>query len=173
MSSPDSVVREAFARALEDWPRVYGFASTLVRDSASAEDLCQGAYTRLLERAATVDCSRSLLPLLLKIVRNLAVSEYRRRRPESLADPAAGLVDAQADDPSVVAERHERSATLHDALERLPGNWGAAVYLKDGLAFSYREIGEVLEASEDTVRTMLHRARLRLSTLLSERTAGP
>lgn len=174
MSSKMAPPRGEIARALEHWSRVLGFARSLVGEPALAEDLCQEAYLRLMERADRIDFERSVLPLLLTIVRNLAVSEFRRERPGSLPGNEDGDFDVQdekAEDPAQLASRAESHSTLRDALGCLPKNWRAALYLKDGLSFSYRQIGEIIESSEDTVRTMLHRARQRLRQLLSERKA--
>ncbi|MCA8961441.1 MAG: sigma-70 family RNA polymerase sigma factor [Planctomycetes bacterium] len=161
--------------AIQHWPRVFGFAVSLTRDRTQAEDLCQEAYLRLLNRPADLDRTRSVLPFLLTIVRNLFISEARRRRPVRLeaTGDASGRdvepVDERAEDPEVAAIRREESDGLHAALEQLPESWRAALYLKDGLGLSYREIGDVIDASTDTVRTMLHRARQRLRRALPGR----
>lgn len=154
--------------ALEHWPRVFGFAQQLVGDRTRAEDLCQEAYLRLLRSARPLDTSTSLLPLLLTVVRNLVRSDLRRVDPTEFA----GEVEPEDDrvgDPAERAERAEESAAVEAALARMSPNWRAALYLADGLAFSYAEIADVLGTSDDVVRVMLHRARLRVRVLLRSR----
>ncbi len=155
--------------ALDHWPKVFGFAQSLTKDRSKAEDFCQEAFLRLLDRVDSIDMTRSVLPLLLTIVRNLVVSDARRHRPESWdASIHPDPEDARAVDPAVEAERRESAMSVRVALGRLPDNWRAALYLKDGLGLSYAEIAEIIDVSVDTVRTMLHRARQRLRQLLPE-----
>ncbi len=149
----------AISRSLEYWPKVYGFAVSLTRDAGNAEDLCQEAYTRLIDKAASIDLEASLLPLLLTIVRNLFISEKRRKKSSPLDSHAEELIDLKADDPALVVEH---KLDLRDALNQLPDRWRAALYMKDGLGFSYREIAQVIDSTTDSVRVMLHRARKRL-----------
>ena len=159
--------------------QVYGFARSLVREPSRAEDFCQEAFVRLLERQASLDLSRPLLPLLLTIVRNLVISDARRSQPLSLdswsreESGAYEPEDNAAEHPVLRLERIEECERLQHAMQQLPQKWRAALYLREGLAMSYRELGGVLEASEDTVRTLLHRARTRLASLLSQRNPRP
>ncbi|MFN0056978.1 MAG: RNA polymerase sigma factor [Planctomycetota bacterium] len=174
-SNRDESDRRAVAAALDHWPRLHGFAAAITKDSTRADDLCQTAYLRLLERANTIDFDRPVLPLLLTIVQREAASEARRARPQPLpaddGERGTALVADSGGEPSELAEIAERRVDIRTALETLPDSWRAALYLKDGLGCSYREIGEVIDASSDTVRTMLHRARRRLRALWTERTA--
>jgi len=154
---------------LQLWPKVYAFGRSLVRDPHRAEDLCQEAYLRFFEMKRPVDLSRPLLPLLLTILRNLVASESRRPREVSLDAPCAGETappDAAAEPPAKAAARREEKCTVQAALARLTPDWRAVLYLRDGLGFSYREIADVVERSEDNVRVTLHRARRKVRTLL-------
>jgi RNA polymerase sigma-70 factor, ECF subfamily len=155
--------------ALDLWPRVFGFARSLTGDGSRAEDLCQETYLRFFGMKRPVDRSRSILPLLLTIVRNLVRDEARRPQPESLEIAAMGGKSpaAPADrNPAGSAARREERDNLRDALSRLSPLWRSVLYLRDGLGFSYREIAGVVERTEDTVRVTLHRARQRMRELL-------
>lgn len=157
------------ARALELWPKVYGFGISLTRDGSRAEDLCQEAYLHLFSMKRKVDPSRPLLPLLIAIVRNLWRSEARRPQAKPL-DVASEATEAVADpigsDPARRAARHEAQREVQSVLERLSPLGHSVLYLRDGLGFSYKEIAGLVEKSEDTVRVTLHRARLKARELL-------
>lgn len=150
-----------------DWGEAHGLAFALLRDHAMADDLCQEARVRLEDRAADLDRSRSLREWVLTVVRRLAISELRRRRPRSLQDEEC--VDDAAPDPLLAAERAERARILREVLSEMDPVWRAMLYLKDGLGLRYREIGEVLGKSEDMVRVTLHRARARAREALVRR----
>ena len=167
------------AEVLGYWSQVYGFARAICGDAVGAEDLCQEAYLRLHERRESIDFGRPVLPLLLTIVRRLAISERRRRRPltgGAVEEDGAAVWEPLApeeSDPARRAEVVDDCRQLGEALARLAPKWRAALFLRDGLALSYAEIADVIEASVDSVRTTLHRARQRLRELLSERSRRP
>jgi transposase len=53
-------------------------------------------------------------------------------------------------------------------IEELPDAWRQALVLREQQELSYKEIAELLEASEPQVKTWLHRARARLLGQMAE-----
>jgi RNA polymerase sigma-70 factor (ECF subfamily) len=162
----DEARRRTFERALSHWREVFVFARQLVRDRDAAEDLAQEAYLRLHASDAPLDETRPIRTLLFTIVRNLARSRARRRTEDRLEGDADDFAAAGGAPPDL-ADAREEGVALCDALARLKPSWRAALYLADGLDCSYAEIAGCLGASEDTVRTTLHRARARLRESLA------
>ena len=72
------------------------------------------------------------------------------------------------DDPEERAARNEVTEVVREAIAGLPPAFRFPLLLKDLLDFSIREIAEVLHIKEATVKTRLHRARLRLAEDLYE-----
>lgn len=135
-----------------------------------ADDICQEARIRL-QQMPDLDLSRPVRELILTIVRRLAVSERRRKRPELLGDDAMHI-DPTAPPADAVAERNDRRKLLRDALADMDPVWRAMLYLKDGVGLRYREIAEVLDKTEDVVRVTLHRARIRAREHLLQNTVS-
>lgn len=154
-------------RALGHWQEVFGLAFQLTGDRSSAEDLCQETYLRLARTPGPLDESGSLRPLLFTVLRNLVRNASRRPRPLALASEGSEDIDA-----STKAQQREERAILRDALDELPPDWRAALYLRDGLGLSYREIGHALGLGDTTVRNTLHRARIRITETVRRRTKG-
>ncbi len=150
------------------WPQAWGLAAAITGDRHAAEDLAQEAILKLLSTRSTIDFDRPLRPLLLTIVRRLALDHAgkRLRRPQALSNESMEAMDDSPDEP---AQRHERRRLLLDALDELPPVWRAVLWLRDGVGDSYAQIGEILEITTDVVRTTLHRARRRLRTKLAPR----
>lgn len=158
--------------AVAYWPDAFGLALSLVGDRGRAEELCQDAFARLCESPRELDRSRSLRPLVLTVVRHLAVNELRRVRPESLDDAVEHghePLDHAAPDPLEALAVDERKQALRAALAELSPRWRAMVYLRDGLELSYAEIADVVDTTTDVVRVTLHRARQRVRELLRVR----
>jgi RNA polymerase sigma-70 factor (ECF subfamily) len=169
---------DANAHALEHWRAAYGLAWALVGDAGHAEEIAQEAFVRLnglhpdRRDGEHGSDGRALRPLLLATVRNLAVDRLRRRELESLdgaLDDAASAHASLDAGPVELAEARERGRIVLEGLATLSPTWRAALYLRDGLSLSYREIAEVLGRSEDVVRVTLHRARARMRELLAAR----
>jgi len=166
--------REVVEEALREWPGAFGLAFHLLHDRARAEDVCQEVLLGLLSAARPPQTDRPLRALILRMVRNRALSELRRERPGSLDDDEVGpLADAASPDPLDEASRREEAVAVETALARLPAAWRAMLYLREGLDLSYAEIAEVLERDVDVVRVTLHRARRRARRLLGSLKGDP
>jgi RNA polymerase sigma-70 factor (ECF subfamily) len=73
------------------------------------------------------------------------------------------LAVERAPDPGPDPERHATAADLLDrveeAIDRLPEQFRAILWLRDGEGRSYEEVAEVLDIPIGTVRSRLSRAR--------------
>lgn len=162
---------ELAREGLRHWNEAFGLALTITRDRSRAEDICQDALVRLATARRPVDRSKSLRPLLLRIVRNLGIDQARRSTPEPLdAHEAAGPASV-APGPLDAATRREEITIVRAALSELPPAWRSMLYLRDGLDLSYSEIAGVESSTEDVVRVTLHRARRRIRSRLEARFA--
>lgn len=143
--------------------RMFGVAYRMVGTASDAEDIVQEAYLRW-QRA---DRGRIREPAawLAKVVVNLALTHLasariRRERyvgawlPEPLLTPDPRLGPAEA------AEQRESLALgVLIVLERLTPPERAVYVLREALAYSHREIADVLEITEEYSRQLLRRAR--------------
>ena len=158
--------RAILEAAAEHWREAYGLACVLLGNAASAEEITQEAYVRLGRSMGAREPGRSIRPLFLTIVRNLAVDEHRRARPDLLQEQADRVPDPAPRDPAdavVRAEEHERLDTVLAGLDEL---WRTMLTLRDGIGCTYAEIAEVTGKSQDVVRVTLHRARKKVRNAL-------
>src|SRR5260370_6051347 len=79
---------EAVAALMERYQhRLYRYLLRLVRQPATAEDLFQQTWLRVMERIQSYNPQRSFEGWLFALAHNLAIDFLRRYRPESLDDP--------------------------------------------------------------------------------------
>jgi RNA polymerase sigma factor (sigma-70 family) len=98
--------------------RMYAVARSFMLDPATAEDLVQTAWLRLLERVHQLRDSASLGPWLCTIVRNEARKLVTRRRTVPVADGFEYRPDL-ADPPDAGLLARERAAALRLAFSHL------------------------------------------------------
>ncbi len=143
----------------------YAVALAFLRNPMDAEDVCQDAFVRALERIDECRKPDRFVYWLLQIVRNHArnARDYRRVR----SGPDMDTVEAPApDDARGAAERSELRATLLTALEQLTPEQREVVLLKDLEGWDHRAIARALGISEGMSRQHAFHARRRLRELL-------
>jgi len=142
---------------------------TSTRDAKSPEDLVQDALVKLYRQRANYDWSDGGWSLMAKSVARNVISCRRRKLGTSLdADETFHKTLGQEQDPSEQIISAETTATLRTLIESLPENWRQALVLREQHDLSYKEIAELMEASQAQVKTWLHRGRTRLLNLLDE-----
>lgn len=149
------------ARAVACLDALYGFAFSLCRDRAHAEDLAQETYVRAFRAARRPAPDDNLRAWLFTILHNVWRNERRRREPESLdgTPKLARLLPATPPRAEREIDVADARARLRQAIDELPGPFREVVMLRFGEGFSYREIAAVLGCPAGTVMSRLGRAR--------------
>lgn len=158
--------REAYARHRSE---VLTFLLRLARARDIAEDLAQETWLRLARRAVELTPETRLRPWLFTVARNLFVSHRRsvlvdRDRLERL-----GLVPrTAAPTPLEEATASETGRSVERALARLPLDQREACLLVSVHGFSYEEASAMTNATEETLRKRVSRARVTISAELGK-----
>jgi len=164
--------RTAFAQLMEHYQSAcYGLAWRLLGDGDHAADATQDAFLHAYDaiRSYRGGVFRSWL---LRITANASYDILRRaqRRPTTaLPEPEEGteLPDARAPNPVAEAGRNELYRHLDAALRRLPEDQRIAVVLCDVYGMDYGEVAAATESALGTVKSRIHRGRLRLRELMA------
>ena len=149
--------------------RAFVLAHRLLGHREDAEDLVQDAFVAAIQNIDRFDTRRTFGPWMMRIVFNRAMNLRKsraRRRTEEIPETVA----VSGASPLEVAERSELGALLKAALAKLPERrrWIVEMFEVDG--FSGKEIAEILEMPEGTVRWELHQARATLRAVLESTT---
>lgn len=156
---------EALAALLARYQnRLYRYLLRFVREPATAEDLFQQTWLRVVENIRRYDPGRSFEAWLFSVARNLAIDHLRRRQPESLDEPLPSGAPRHEQMPGsgpgaldgILAR--ERSSLLAEALGDLPAIYREVLALRFEEEMKLEEIAEVLAAPLSTVKTRLRRA---------------
>ncbi len=163
--------------------RLYRYLLRFVRDPATAEDLFQQTWLRVVQNIRRYDPRRSFETWLFSVARNLAIDHLRRYRPESLDDSAAGVPVGEqlsvggpgpADGGAGALDRvlaRERAEMLAEAVGKLPAIYREVLTLRFEEEMTLEEIAAVLGAPLSTAKTRLRRALERLRRKLEVRSS--
>ena len=165
--------RSAFARLMEHYEAAcYGLAWRLLGDPDQAADATQEAFIHAYDamRSYRGGIFRSWL---MRITANASYDILRRaqRRPTTgLPEPEEGqaeLPDIGAVNPLEEAEKSELYRYLEAALRLLQEDQRVAVVLCDVYGMDYGEVASMTDSPVGTVKSRIHRGRLRLREILA------
>lgn len=161
------------ALVLPHMSMLYKTAWRLTGKPDDAEDLVQQVMVKLYPRTGEMQAVEQLGPWLKKVVYREFVDAWRKkiRRPEhylSHTPDDFGEVQAEADNPAVLAERASDQQRVRAALDQLKEKDRTLIvmHLVDG--YTLPELQEFFNEPLETIRTRLRRARGRLKKKLME-----
>jgi RNA polymerase sigma-70 factor (ECF subfamily) len=154
--------------------KVYALCYRFTGSGSEAQDLTQEVFLRVFRTLRTFrSVEGSFGTWLARVTRNLLIDHYRRTRQERVTESieeqlpmleeAGGAASARPD--HAVAGR-EASEILQATLQKLSPDLREAVILRDLQEMEYREIAEVLQIPEGTVKSRINRGRAELARLL-------
>jgi len=144
-------------------PALRRYAYALLRNDDAADDLVQDCLERALSRWYLRRRDGDLRAWLFTILRNLYISDLRRRRRRG---PHVGLDDAAALGLGPAQEAQVETRDLLVALDQLPEEQKSVLLLVGVEDFSYEETARILGIPLGTVMSRLARGRQRLRSLI-------
>lgn len=155
---------EAFDQLFERWAApLLRYLERMVGDVGTAEELVQESFLRVHGARDRYEPRARFSTFLYRIATNLALNELkrpRRRAPHAPADVVLLRSSEPGPDQRLAARRSH--AELAAALDGLPERQRIALWLTAAEGCSQREVAEVLETSEQSVKALVHRARTSL-----------
>jgi RNA polymerase sigma-70 factor (ECF subfamily) len=163
--------RSAFDELVDRYQRVlYNAAYRITGSVDDAMDATQSAFVAAYEKLDTFDPSRRFFSWIYRITCNRALKLIEKRRPLAAIDAAAHSTNLN---PSSLYDTTESGEFLERALRDLGPEHRMVIVLKHILGLSYREISELIDIPEKTVKSRLFTARQRLRVTLLERGFAP
>jgi len=180
VEEPSALLVQALA---EHGDRLYAFALRMTRDPDLAADAVQETFTTALRKFDTFRGESNVGTWLHRIVYSKAVDLLRRRGKETpLAEDDDGdfgpederlsQVPAWARPPDEILWGTQTRNALEAATRQLTPLQRAVFTLREVDGMATDEVAAVLGLEPGTVRVHLHRARLRLRSLLADHFKG-
>ena len=156
--------------------RVYRYALALCGNAGLAADATQEAFVALAQRPQGFDATRgSLGAYLAGVARHALAAHWRTARDEvPLPDGDDGDEGAaETPSPEDLLVQAQSGAAVWEALRRLPAPFREALVLVDLQERSYAEAAAIAGIELNTLRTRLHRGRIKLAALLQSNAGSP
>ena len=135
-----------------------------------AEDLVQEAFERFYVKNMTFPSTDDAKYWLIRVAKNLALNHVRRNRRELSTTErikSYSPTSTTRDGGEVLSEK-ETVKEVREAISALPENLRMVILLKEYGHLDYQAIGKVLGISESNVKVRVHRARKKLSDILTK-----
>ena len=161
----------AFRRVFEIYrDRVYALCCHMAGNADDAEDLTQEIFIQAFRSIGSFRAESAFGTWLYRIASNRCVSEARKRRPrfrsvEEMAEHNAAPL-ARGPNPEEQLVRKELVKRAEEAIASLPESQRLLFVLGTQMGMKYRDIGEIVDISEDAVKVRIHRARKRVRDAL-------
>lgn len=154
--------------------RVYRAVRGILRRAEDVEDAMQQAWLAAFTHLHRFEGRSLVSTWIVRIAVNEALGRLRRaKKLVLLDDPSEEETDMAAFpkselNPERQAASREMVRALEDALDALPSMYRVVFLLRESEGMSTAETAEVLEVSQDVVKTRLSRARQMLRGELTE-----
>ena len=175
--------REAFRLLVErHMKQAYNIAYGVIADHDEAEDIAQESFVRVHRSIRSFRGDSGFGTWLYRIVMNMSINRLRQKQvrerrevhletgfqERTAANQSAGSFsrnDHHAGEMSGSSEP-DFHAHLESALHKLPTLQRAVVILRHMNGMSTKQVGAILNCSEGTVKTHLHRGLRKMRTML-------
>ena len=171
--------RRAFEELVERHKqKAYRIAFDFTRDREEAKDLSQEAFLKAFTHLKSFDGRSGFYTWFYRIVVNVCL-DYKRRNKRAPTEEFNESVENQVElsqqsatplSPYQHVAAGQMSRKIGAALEALPPRQRTAFIMKNHQGLSIKEIAEMMQTAEGTVKVHLHRAVSALRRSLAELT---
>jgi RNA polymerase sigma-70 factor (ECF subfamily) len=148
--------------------RVYALCLRMTGNPSEAEDLTQETFTQLYRKIGSFRGESAFTTWLHRMTVNQVLMHFRKRqsRPEDLTaegeTPLQIVQGTQNPNQMPVVDR----ISLENAIQKLPPGYRNVFVLHDIEGYEHEEVGKMLGISVGTSKSQLHKARLKLRSLI-------
>ncbi|MGD8426109.1 MAG: sigma-70 family RNA polymerase sigma factor [Balneolaceae bacterium] len=164
---------DAFNCLVERWQqRIHHFAYRYFASHDDAMEITQKTFIKVYKKLHTLDDLEKFPSWVYRIANNLCLDEAKRAGRHRAASmealsrhPTAEGISAN---PDQQLRHNELGSILQLALNQLPDEQRIVIILKEYEGFKFREIAEILEEPENTVKSRLYYGLKKLRQLFEQ-----
>jgi RNA polymerase sigma-70 factor (ECF subfamily) len=159
--------RAAFERLVDRYQRVmFNVALRMVNNRDDAMDVTQTAFIKAYEKLDSYNPEYRFFSWLYRILVNESLNLLGRRKPQEEVDTRLPSRDKT---PDLAYGEDQVRERLQAAIESLPADYQRVLVLRHYGDLSYKDMSEILDLPEKTVKSRLFTARRMLRDVLLKR----
>jgi RNA polymerase sigma-70 factor (ECF subfamily) len=151
--------------------RVYSLCLRMTQNPVEAEDLTQEVFVLLFRKISSFRGESAFTTWLHRMTVNQVLMHFRKKksRPEQATEEGDAPVQIERGTENPNAMPVVDRIALERAVEKLPPGYRAVFVLHDVEGYDHAEIARTLGCSVGTSKSQLHKARMKLRSLIRRR----
>ncbi len=153
--------------------RTYSLALRMTQSQTEAEDLTQEVFIQLFRKIGSFRGDSAFSTWLHRMTVNQVLMHFRKRSVKNEKTSEDGEIPEQAVPGSINPGKMQviDKIALKNAIAELPTGYKKVFVLHDIEGFEHEEVARMMGISVGTSKSQLHKARLKLRTLLAKQAA--
>lgn len=141
---------------------LYNYLFKIVRNEMLAEDIMHNVFIKLFQNSDRIRNSELIEIWIFRTARNEAFTHFRRTKNRIEED--IDLYSSSLTSSNFVneIEGNELITLIEEELKQMDPSQSEVYYLKEYSGLSYKEIAEIMEITEDLVRSRIFKVRQKL-----------
>ena len=150
--------------------RIYALCLRMLGNPAEAEDMTQEVFTHLYNKIGSFRGESAFTTWLHRLTVNQVLMYFRRRnsRPEDLTQEGETPIQIVRGTENPLKMPIIDRIALENAIAQLPPGYRTVFVLHDVEGHEHGEIASIMGISEGTSKSQLHKARLKLRSLIRQ-----
>ncbi len=145
---------------------LYRYVLRRVGDAATANDLYQGAWEKIIRARNRYKPSAPFRAWMFRIAHNHVMDHFRAAKPET--DLPAEILESPGAGPEQQSSEDEKSAALERAVSTLPAEQKEAILLRLEGGFDLQAIADITGVNRETAKSRLRYAVDKLKAAMQE-----
>ena len=147
--------------------RVFNIAYRMANSHQDAEDITQMAFVRVFKKIDSFRGDSAFSSWVYRLTVNVCINHFRKEKKKKelvvheLSEQATNLKTLKTDEPG-----SKMKPFLEKAIRALPAGYRMIFVLYDIEGYKHEEIAEIMNISEGTSKSQLHKARTELRQFL-------
>ena len=162
----------AFSYLVEKYKKLVAhIVFRMIYNQGDREDICQDVFLKIYQNLSRFRADSKLSTWIGKISYNCCINYINRKKTIVMNQSSQDWEEIASENPDPVwhTEQDDRVNKIRAEIDQLPVQSRAILTLYHLEDMSYREIGEVMNLPEGTVKSYLYRARQHLKEELSHK----
>ena len=149
---------KAFQQLVERWQKkIHRFAYRILQDSDDASEITQKTFIKVYHKLDTLDEPQKFPAWIYRVANNLCLDEMKRAgRRKAVPLDYRQEHSGSNGSPEKQLQQKELGEVLRQAMMMIPDEQRTVIIFKEYEGLTFREIAEILDESENTIKSRMY-----------------